>query len=138
MLVTINYTQNALEHFPDILQPVFKYGSAELPIGSRIEITEASYNALVSATYPHPDNNLPCRYFTIVVHSIETEQQVDPLVTLLLDEIKLYKAIYLQLKSKLDSQDLTDSDFAAAANVLYTTISNKELPDVNSDKTPIV
>ena len=26
MLVTINYTQNALEHFPDTLQPTFQDG----------------------------------------------------------------------------------------------------------------
>lgn len=69
-----------------------------IPLDVEVEVTEQVYNALFHATFPHPTNNFPCRYFDIVVHST-VDAKASELGSKVVENTKLFAAIYASLMS---------------------------------------
>lgn len=122
MKVIITPTLVAKEYHPDEPFDEIEVNNKRLAIGSEVVITDEDYSTLFNSTFT-PSHGLPCKYFDITVTCTKNEQQIreEELAALLLDEVKLYTAIY----ATISKQNVIEHDhIGTAATAIYERLSN--------------
>lgn len=125
MKVIIQPTEIAQTHFPDEPFEAVEVLKKKVPINKETEISEEQYHALISFSYPHPENGLSCKYFVIKVISTAENNEPDKITSILLEQCKLYAGVYLTLESGPLKDKLTAQALATAANTVYTQINDE-------------
>ena len=125
MKAIISPTLVAKEYHPDEPFDSVEINGKIIPLGIETAITEADYASLFNSTFT-PAHGIPCKYFDIVVTCAKNEQQIkeEELATSLLNEVKLYTAIY----ATITKQNIIEHDHVGtAATTIYERLSNGKI-----------
>lgn len=123
MKAIINMNSTALEHFPEEDFSKVQIGKRKVKTGSEVEISDEEYATLVKASYSHPDNGLPVKYFSIKVITLADNSPMSQLSEAIKSHTNLYAAIYLTL-ANTDQLKETSIDLDSAASVIYRNLQN--------------
>lgn len=117
MYVKITPTDLTRTTFPDEVFDFIDIGGTKVPLSQPVTITDAQHATVFAATFAHPENGLPCKYFIVETIS-ESSPESALLANAVVDEVKLYAAIYANLLSTLDKA-ISPTDAAHAASTIY-------------------
>lgn len=120
-IITMNST--ALEHFPEEDFSKVQIGKRKVKTGTEIEISDEEYATLIKASYSHPDNGLPVKYFSIKVLTLADNSPMNKLSENIKSHVNLYAAIYLTLANTDQLKD-TGIDLDTASTTIYRNLQN--------------
>lgn len=118
MKAIIKINPTALEHFPDEDFSKVQVGKRKVSIDKEVELSEAEYTTLTKASYNHPENGLPCKYFIINVINLADNTPLNQLSESIKAHTNLYAAIYLTLVNTDQLKD-TSFNFEHASSQIY-------------------
>lgn len=130
MRVLIKPTELARETFPDEKFESVELAGIKIPIGSPTELTDTQHASLFAASFAHPENGLPCKYFIMEIVTTPDPASVE-LANAVVTEVKLYAAIYANLLNTL-GQSIDPSDAVHASTAIYTRIKDNDA-SINSE-----
>lgn len=123
MKAIINMNSTTLEHFPEEDFSKVQIGKRTIKTSSEVEISDEEYATLTKASYSHPDNGLPVKYFSIKVITLADNSPMSKLSEAIKSHINLYAAIYLTL-ANTDQLKNTDMNLDNATSVIYSNLQN--------------
>lgn len=120
MRVIITPTELARTTFPEEKFEVVEVAGATVKLSTIVDLTDAQHASLFAASFPHPENGLPCKYFSVQVVTTPDPVSVS-LASAVVDDVKLYAAVYANLLSTL-GESIHPSDAVTAATAVYSRI----------------
>ena len=128
MKVIITPTENARKHNPDepfesvTVSTNGTNGTNVIPYNTPVEITQDEFEIVSTASYPHPENQLSCKYFEVQVLSTVNEREAN-IAQKIVDEVKVFTAVYANTIKSLKPLGVDNYELVTAAIAVYEKIS---------------
>lgn len=122
MKVVIIPTDNARKHNPEEPFESVIIGTNVIPYNTPVEITQDEFEIVSTASYPHPENQLSCKYFEVQVLSIVNERETN-IAQKIVDEVKVFTAVYANTMKSLKPLGVDNHELVTAAIAVYKKIS---------------